>query len=44
MEKYKQILNGEEPDAAEQRLTAAKDEATKAADNKNSFNSFSERF
>ena len=34
-EKYKQILNGEEPDAAEQRLTAAKDEATKAADNEN---------
>ena len=34
-EKYKQILNGEEPDAAEQRLTAAKDEATKAADNQN---------
>lgn len=32
-EKYKQILNGEEPDAAEQRLIAAKDEATKAADN-----------
>ena len=32
---YKQILNGEEPDAAEQRLTAAKDEATKAADNQN---------
>ena len=30
-----QILNGEEPDAAEQRLTAAKDEATKAADNQN---------
>ena len=30
---YKQILNGEEPDAAEQRLTAVKDEATKAADN-----------
>ena len=29
------ILNGEEPDAAEQRLTAAKDEATKAADNQN---------
>ena len=29
---YQQILNGEEPDAAEQRLTAAKDEATKAAD------------
>ena len=34
-EKYKQILNGEEPDAAEQRLTAAKDEATKAADTQN---------
>ena len=34
-EKYKQILNGEEPDAAEQRLTAAKDEATKAADAQN---------
>ena len=34
-EKYKQILNGEEPDAVEQRLTAAKDEATKAADNQN---------
>lgn len=34
-EKYKQILNGEEPDSAEQRLTAAKDEATKAADNQN---------
>lgn len=33
--KYKQILNGEEPDAAEQRLTAAKDEATKAADTQN---------
>ena len=32
---YKQILNGEEPDAAEQRLTAAKDKATKAADNQN---------
>ena len=32
---YKQILNGEEPDAAEQRLTAAKDEATKAAENQN---------
>lgn len=32
---YKQTLNGEEPDAAEQRLTAAKDEATKAADNQN---------
>ena len=32
---YKQILNGEEPDAAEQRLTAAKDEAKKAADNQN---------
>ena len=32
---YKQILNGEEPDAAEQRLTAVKDEATKAADNQN---------
>lgn len=32
---YQQILNGEEPDAAEQRLTAAKDEATKAADDKN---------
>ena len=34
-EKYKQILNGEEPDAAEQRMTAAKDEATKAADKQN---------
>ena len=34
-EKFKQILNGEEPDAAEQRLTAAKDEATKAADTQN---------
>ena len=34
-EKYKQILNGEEPDAAEQRLTAAKEEATKAADTQN---------
>ena len=34
-EKYKQILNGEEPDATEQRLTAAKDKATKAADNQN---------
>lgn len=34
-EKYKQILNGEEPDAAEQRLTAAKDEATKTADTQN---------
>lgn len=34
-EKYKQILNGEEPDAAEQRLTAAKDETTKAADTQN---------
>ena len=34
-EKYQQILNGEEPDAAEQRLTAAKDEATKAADTQN---------
>lgn len=34
-EKYKQILDGEEPDAAEQRLTAAKDEATKAADTQN---------
>ena len=32
---YQQILNGEEPDAVEQRLTAAKDEATKAADDKN---------
>ena len=32
---YQQILNGEEPDAAEQRLTVAKDEATKAADNQN---------
>lgn len=32
---YQQILNGEEPDAAERRLTAAKDEATKAADDKN---------
>ena len=34
-EKYKQILNGEEPDTVEQRLTAAKDEATKAADTQN---------
>lgn len=34
-EKYKQILNGEEPDAAEQRLTTAKDEATKAAEKQN---------
>lgn len=34
-EKFKQILNGEEPDAAEQRLTAAKDEATKAANTQN---------
>lgn len=34
-ETYKQILNGEEPDAAEQKLTAAKDEATKAADTQN---------
>ena len=34
-EKYKQILNGEEPDATEQRLTAAKDKATKAAENQN---------
>ena len=32
---YQQILNGEEPDAAEQRLTVAKDEATKAADDQN---------
>ena len=32
---YQQILNGEEPDTAEQRLTAAKDEATKAADDQN---------
>ena len=32
---YQQILNGEKPDAAEQRLTAAKDEATKAADDQN---------
>ena len=32
---YKQILKGEEPDAAEQRLTAAKDKATKAAENQN---------
>ena len=32
---YQQILNGEEPDAAEQRLTTAKDEATKAADDQN---------
>lgn len=32
---YQQILNGEEPDAAEQRLTAAKDKATKAADDQN---------
>ena len=29
---YKQILNGEEPDAAEKRLTSAKDVATKAVD------------
>ena len=34
-EQYKQILNGEEPDVAEQRLTAAKDKATKAAENQN---------
>lgn len=34
-EQYKQILNGEEPDAAEQRLTAAKDEATKTAEIQN---------
>ena len=34
-EQYKQILNGEEPDAAEQRLIAAKDEATKAAEIQN---------
>ncbi len=33
--KYQQILNGEEPDATEQRLTAANDKATKAADNQN---------
>lgn len=32
---YKKILNGEEPDAAEKRLTNAKDEATKAVDNQN---------
>ena len=32
---YQQILNGKEPDAAEQRLTAAKDEATKVADDQN---------
>ena len=32
---YKQILNGEEPDAAEKRLTNAKDEATKAVDTQN---------
>lgn len=32
---YKQILNGEEPDTAEQRLTAAKDEATKTAEIQN---------
>lgn len=32
---YKQILNGEEPDAAEKRLTKAKDEATKAVDTQN---------
>ena len=32
---YQQILNGEEPDAAEQRLTAVRDEATKAADDQN---------
>ena len=32
---YQQILNGEETDAAEQRLTAANDEATKAADDQN---------
>ena len=34
---YKQILNGEEPDTAEKRLTTAKDEATKAVDNQNDF-------
>ena len=33
--KYKQVLNGEEPDAAEKRLTNAKDEATKAVDAQN---------
>ena len=32
---YKQKLNGEEPDAAEKRLTNAKDEATKAVDTQN---------
>ena len=32
---YQKILNGEEPDAAEQRLTAVRDEATKAADDQN---------
>ena len=32
---YKQILNGEEPDTAEKRLTTAKDEATKAVDSQN---------
>ena len=32
---YKLKLNGEEPDAAEKRLTAAKDEATKTVDNQN---------
>lgn len=34
---YKQILNGEEPDATEKRLTKAKDEATKAVDSQNEF-------
>jgi len=37
LSKYKQILNGEEPDAAEKRLTSAKDEATKAVDRQNEY-------
>ena len=35
--KYKQILNGEEPDATEKRLTGIKDEATKAVDSQGEF-------
>ena len=35
--KYKQVLNGEEPDAAEKRLTGIKDEATKAVDSQSEF-------
>lgn len=34
---YQQKLNGEEPDAAEKRLTATKDVATKAVDSQNEF-------